>query len=89
MQAQLGGEKLFAICNNAGIGFGNSIPDTLNTNLYGPKRVTEAFLPLLDPKVGRVVNVGSGGGGGAGQVHGRGGHGWGAGGTWGGTVLGC
>lgn len=59
VQAQLGGEKLFAICNNAGIGFGNSIPDTLNTNLYGPKRVTEAFLPLLDSSGGKIVNIAS------------------------------
>merc|ERR1719436_2200259 len=34
----------------------------MNTNLYGPKRMCEAFLPLLDPAEGRIVNVGSGAG---------------------------
>ena len=29
------------------------------TNFYGPKKVMDAFLKLLDPKVGRIVNVSS------------------------------
>ena len=40
-------------------GFGKSIPDTLETNFYGTKRVSEAFLPLLDPEEGRICNVAS------------------------------
>ena len=51
---------LYALVNNAAIGFGYSLPDTLNTNFYGPKRVSDAFLPLIDRTVGRVVNLGSG-----------------------------
>jgi len=51
---------LYALVNNAAIGFGNSLRDTLNTNFYGPKRVSDAFLPLIDRTVGRVVNLGSG-----------------------------
>jgi len=55
-----GSEKpLYGLCNNAGIGFGKSIPDTLATNFYGTKRVSEAFLPLLDPEKGRICNVAS------------------------------
>lgn len=56
------GITLFGVVNNAGTGFkhGTTGEGVLNVNAYGPKRVTEAFLPLLDPKVGRVVMVGSG-----------------------------
>jgi len=59
-------EPLYAVVNNAGTGFGHGTnPQTvMNVNLYGPKRVFEAFLPLLHPTEGRVVNVGSGAGGG-------------------------
>ena len=32
----------------------------IETNLFGPKRVTEAFVSNLDKKEGRVVNVSSG-----------------------------
>ena len=48
--------------NNAGVGLGSkaSVEQLINTNLFGPKRVTEAFVSNLDPKVGRVVNVSSG-----------------------------
>jgi len=55
--------KLHGIVNNAGIG-GNtgSGGDILATNLYGPKLVSEHFLPLLDPNNGRIVNLGSGSG---------------------------
>merc|ERR1712086_461539 len=34
----------------------------VSTNLYGTKRMCEAFLPLLDSSTGRIVNVGSGAG---------------------------
>uniref|UniRef100_A0A7S1B069 Uncharacterized protein n=1 Tax=Noctiluca scintillans TaxID=2966 RepID=A0A7S1B069_NOCSC len=49
---------LFAVVNNAGVG-GNSMRDTLNVNLYGPKRVCDAFIPLLCPSTGRIVNTSS------------------------------
>lgn len=55
------GITLYALVNNAGIGFrtgGNS--SLLNTNFYGPKRVSEAMIELLDAKEGRIVNVSSG-----------------------------
>lgn len=46
-----GASPLFGLINNAGVGFGKSIPDTLDVNTYGPKRVCDAFIPLLDPEV--------------------------------------
>lgn len=54
--------KLGAIVNNAGIGLNTGGGDILNTNLYGPKRVCEAFIPMLDEEKGRIVNLGSGSG---------------------------
>lgn len=56
------GGPLYAVVNNAGIGLAaKATPEhVLDTNLYGTKRVCEAFLPLLHPTTGRVVNVGSG-----------------------------
>lgn len=60
--AKLGREPapLYGIVNNAGIGFGKQdMATVLEVNARGPHRVCEAFLPLLDPKVGRVVNISS------------------------------
>lgn len=60
----LGEAKLYAIVNNAGIGLSANASgeEVVNTNLIGTKRVCDAFLPLLCPKEGRIVNVGSGSG---------------------------
>jgi len=54
--------KFYGLVNNAGVGLSHGVDsqEILNVNLKGPKRVFEAFLPLLDPKKGRVVNVSSG-----------------------------
>ncbi len=55
-----GDRPLYGIVNNAGIGFGDTEMKTvLEVNTYGPKRVCEAFLPLLTKDDGRVVNVAS------------------------------
>jgi len=60
------GVSLYALVNNAGMGLAQEgaaevKPDTLlNTNFYGPKRVTEAFVDLIDPKEGRIINTSSG-----------------------------
>ena len=63
-QLQSTGVSLYAIVNNAGVGLrtsnDGSIDTLLQTNFYGPKRVTDAFLPLLNPQIGRIVNVSSG-----------------------------
>lgn len=53
------GESLYGIVNNAGIGFGEDMPTILNVNTRGPRRVCEAFLPLLDSDAGRIVNISS------------------------------
>lgn len=60
----LAGARLYGLVNNAGTGLahGTGAEDVVATNLYGPKRVCEAFIPLLDVSVGRIVNVGSGAG---------------------------
>jgi NAD(P)-dependent dehydrogenase (short-subunit alcohol dehydrogenase family) len=50
---------LYGIVNNAGVGFGVSFEDTMQTNLYGVKRVCDAFIPLLDQNNGRIVNIAS------------------------------
>jgi len=56
------GVSLYGLVNNAGVGLqtSKSPDDILVTNYYGPKKVTEAFLDLMDAKEGRVVNVSSG-----------------------------
>jgi len=49
---------LFAVVNNAGIGLDGTSPrDVLEVNVFGVRRVCEAFLPLLVPAGGRIVNV--------------------------------
>ena len=49
---------LYAIVNNAGIGNSRlGLNKILQVNTFGPKRVCDAFLPLLNPSIGRVVNV--------------------------------
>jgi carbonyl reductase 1 len=50
---------LYGLVNNAGIGLGSADMRTvLNVNAYGPRRVVDAFVPLVDPN-GRIVNVSS------------------------------
>ena len=59
VKAALGGERLYGLVNNAGIGLGGeSMTTILNVNTYGPKRVVEAFQPLVRDD-GRIVNVSS------------------------------
>ena len=49
---------LYGIVNNAGIGNSiNSLEKILQVNTYGPKRICDAFIPLLDSSHGRIVNV--------------------------------
>eukprot|EP00941_MAST-03F_sp_MAST-3F-sp1_P003633 g3633.t1 len=56
------GVTLYALVNNAGVGFktGIDVKGLLEVNFYGPKRCSDAFLPLLDKENGRIVNVSSG-----------------------------
>ena len=64
IRAKLEPKKLYGLVNNAGVGLstGATPEETLDTNLWGPLRVTEAFLPLICPKMGRIVMTGSGSG---------------------------
>lgn len=61
LKAQLGGSgSLYGLVNNAGIGLktGSGCEnELLATNFYGPKRVTDAFISMIDQ---RIVNVSSG-----------------------------
>ncbi len=49
---------LYGLVNNAGIGLRDSdLAGVVEVNMHGVRRVCEAFLPLLDPERGRIVNV--------------------------------
>ena len=53
--------KLYGLVNNAGISpKGNEVSVLMNTNFIGPKRVTDAFVDLVDVSEGRIVNTSSG-----------------------------
>ena len=53
--------KLYGLVNNAGISStGNETSVVMNTNYIGPKRVTDAFVDLIDATEGRIVNTSSG-----------------------------
>jgi len=56
---------LYALVNNAGVGLAHgaaagTAADILNTNTEGPKRVSNAFVGLIAPKIGRIINMSSG-----------------------------
>ena len=62
--AKCSGARLHAIVNNAGgaapgVGTLPEFKAWVDLNLYGPKRVTEAFLPQLETSGGRVVMISS------------------------------
>lgn len=63
VREHLGTHKLYAIVNNAGVGLAarTSKQALLDTNFWGPKRMVDAFMPMLQ-EAGRVVHVGSGAG---------------------------
>lgn len=56
VREKFGSPALYGIVNNAGVGFQNSMADTLNINTYGPKRVCDNFLPLLEKDCTFVVD---------------------------------
>ncbi len=58
--SKLGPEGLYGIVNNAGIGARhNALREVLEVNTCGPRRVCRAFVPLIEHRDGRVVNVSS------------------------------
>ncbi len=76
VKAALGGEPLFGLVNNAGVGMGgpllyqpiDEIRQVFEVNVIGLIRVTQAFAPLLaatqtsQARPGRVINISSVGG---------------------------
>ncbi len=64
------GLGLYGLVNNAGLGelgmlhswTDEELLDIFNVNVFGPFRLTNAFLPLLLESKGRIVNIGSQGG---------------------------
>ena len=53
------GGELHALINKAGTGFGSAdLAGVVNVNTCGPKRLCDAFLPLIAPG-GRIINVSS------------------------------
>lgn len=58
IKSKYGENSFYGVVNNAGIGFGNSIPDVMQTNVYGPKRVSDAFRSMIHDG-GRIVNIAS------------------------------
>lgn len=63
VEESLGDGGLYGLVNNAGIGDRErQLEEVLNVNVYGPKRVCDAFVPMIDESEhygGRVVNVAS------------------------------
>ncbi len=64
------GRGLYGLVNNAGIGelgmlntwTDEEMLNIFDVNVFGPHRMTNAFLPLLIQSQGRIVNIGSQGG---------------------------
>ena len=57
-RAELAATRLYGLVNNAGVGSETSkLADVLAVNVLGVHRVCEAFVPLLDPTHGRIVNI--------------------------------
>ena len=54
-----GAVKIDALVNNAGVYGERNVRRTIETNFFGPLRMTQALLPLLAPEA-RIVNVTSG-----------------------------
>jgi NAD(P)-dependent dehydrogenase (short-subunit alcohol dehydrogenase family) len=62
-----GGHGLYGLVNNAGVATGGNIADVkpeefdlvMQVNVYGPYRMTRAFLPLITEQKGRITNIGS------------------------------
>ena len=62
IKAKLRNNKLYGLVNNAGVMYMVSQitkEEMIKTNVYGVKLMTEAFIPLLNPTKGRIVNMGS------------------------------
>lgn len=62
-----GGRGLWGLVNNAGVAVGGPFADTkeedfdfvMDVNVYGPYRMTKAFIPLITASKGRIVTISS------------------------------
>jgi NAD(P)-dependent dehydrogenase (short-subunit alcohol dehydrogenase family) len=62
-----GGRGLYALVNNAGVASLGPVADTsmqefdlvMDVNVYGPYRMTKAFMPLIIESKGRITTIGS------------------------------
>jgi len=54
-----GSAPLYGIINNAGVGWGYTVEDTVNTNYFGIRRVNDKLGKLVKRPGGRIVNVAS------------------------------
>merc|ERR1712228_30103 len=65
VKEKLGNEQLYALVNNAGCIIKDDVTkeSMVEANVYGVKRMSEAFIPLINPSMGRIVNLGGGFGG--------------------------
>jgi len=69
-QVRQAGHGLYGLVNNAGVGelgllatwTDEEMHNIFNVNVFGPHRVTNAFIQLLVEPKGRIVNIGSQGG---------------------------
>src|SRR5512145_199520 len=69
-QVTKAGHGLYGLVNNAGVGelgllatwTDEEMFDIFNINVFGPHRMTNAFIRLLSESKGRIVNIGSQGG---------------------------
>ena len=59
VREQFGREQhpLYGLVNNAGVGGSKPLTQVLEANTLGVRRVCAAFVPLLDPERGRIVNI--------------------------------
>ena len=62
---QISPVTLYGLVNNAGIGLGqpgieNHLDEIVDVNYFGARRVTNAFLPLIEKDGGRIANTSSG-----------------------------
>ena len=49
---------LYGLVNNAGIsGSHHNVKKILEVNTFGVKRISDSFIPILDQKIGRIVNI--------------------------------
>ena len=52
-------DSLYGVVNNAGIKLPNNYKKSIEVNYFGPRRVNDAFRPMIQTPGGRIVNLAS------------------------------